>query len=232
MINNLLKIANILDLAGAEAEADWVEENLIKSAKKGYHRSGLKDSSVEHHKALWDTYRSALEANRNDLPAAFKSKDKSPNNGRLRNTARNIVSNANADYLHSIYFKDVIETRPYDLERTKLLFTELKSRYHKRDDFLSDIFALSQVTRNGWVVINYCMLTGEIHCGITDLHEIGVSVTGVPIAALDCWEHAYVADFNGNKEEYFKWWVSQMDWRGPEKRLRKLMRVTLEGLQN
>lgn len=231
MIDKLIKIADLIDIAGDEATADWFTDNFIKTAKKGYHRSGLKEGTVEHHKSLLESYKKALEENRSDLPNALKGKQKSPNIGKLRDTARNIVHNANAEYLHSIYFKDVLDTRPYALDKTKLLYSELKSRYHKREQFLSDILSLSQVTRNGWVVINYCPLSGEIHCGIIDLHEIGVSVTGVPIAAFDCWEHAYVADFGGDKEAYFEWWVSQMDWRGPEKRLRKLMRASLEGLQ-
>ena len=64
-----------------------------------------------------------------------------------------------------------------------------------------------------------------IYIDVIDLHEIGVPIFSIPIAALDMWEHAYFADFGLDKEAYVEWWLSKMDWRNPDKRLKNLVKL-------
>jgi superoxide dismutase len=57
------------------------------------------------------------------------------------------------------------------------------------------------------------------------MHDSGHIATSLPILAIDLWEHAYCHDFGNNREEYLEWVLTRIDWRKPEKRLRKYLRI-------
>lgn len=230
-LKRLLEISDTLDSAGFEKEADYLDTHISKIAKKGFHKSGLKEETVDGHRDLYEGYKGALEAHTKAYKkAGLSSNEKdSPNDGVLRESLKGMTYNSNAVFLHEMYFADVYDSKPYSLEQTKRLWDELKSRYTGiRNKFTTDLKRAAKTPRNGWVLITYCTLTGNILITIADLHDDGVMACGVPIACIDLWEHAYVRDFGNDREAYFDWWLDRMDWRNVEKRFKQLARVKLQ----
>jgi Fe-Mn family superoxide dismutase len=227
-IKSLLDLADELDEKGLETEADLVEEYLRKTARKGVHKCGLREDTVTRHQELLEGYEKALGGFRKQYKKLLLSNNEkdSSNDGPLRETLRGIAHNENAVQLHNMYFEDVIDCKPYEIDRTKFLWNEIKERYiGTRNKFKQDLKRVAKTPRCGWVLINYCTLTGGIYLDIVDLHEVGHVATSLPIACVDMWEHAYFSDFGLDKEEYLDWFLGRMDWRKPEKRLKNYIRL-------
>ena len=227
-IKQVLDVLASLDSKGHNREVDVLDAYLRKSAKKGMHKCGLEDSTVTAHRELMEGYRKEATALAKEKKKVFLSSNEkdNPNNSKLRTICRDLAHNENAAFLHEMYFEDVVDCKPCSIEKTKFLKDALGDMYiRSAKDFEKDIKRMAKLSRNGWLLVTFCTQHREIHLDIVDLHEIGPFVCSVPIAALDMWEHAYFSDFGLDKEAYVDWWLSQMDWRNPEKRLRNLLRI-------
>lgn len=227
-MKELLDLADLLDEKGMEAEASLIDEAIRKTARKGVHKCGLKEDTVSSHQELLESYKRANDEHKKNYKKALlssNSKD-SPNEGELREALRGIAHNENAVHLHLMYFEDIIESKPCDIEKAPFIWEELNSRYvGSRNKLKNDIKRVAKTSRNGWLLINFCTVTGTISLDTIDLHEIGQIATRLPLTCIDLWEHAYFNDFGLDKEEYVDWVLSKIDWRKAEKRLRRYIKV-------
>jgi Fe-Mn family superoxide dismutase len=225
-LNKLLKIADILDESGHETEADFVDLHIIKEGKKGYHKCGLREESVTQHLELLEEYKKAKAHYESRYKKAIRKKgEDSPNMGELREALRNCSHNHNSVILHEMYIADVIECRPYSLEKDKQSQELLKLYDGGWKSFLKDLKRIAKLPRSGWVLLSFCTQEKKLYLDITDLHEVGVVVTSMPVLALDMWEHAYFHDFGTDKEAYVDWFLSRLDWRNVRKRIKNIQRI-------
>jgi len=227
-IAEFIKLSHLLDRNNFGKYSNLIDEYILKDAKKGYHKCGLKEETVNNHTEIYDTYKEEFAQLKQEYEKALKSKSHSPNTGKLRNATKNIKYVSNAVYLHDLYMTDLINSKPFELKKTKVLFSEMKSRYINRDRFEDHLRSLAMVSRSGWVVLYYCLQTGELHLCPMDLHDTGGPVCKVAIMAVDMWEHAYINDFGIDKDAYIDWCLSRIDWRGVEKRFKKVMKIKLD----
>tara|TARA_R110002110_G_scaffold152232_8_gene344953 strand:+ start:2808 stop:3506 length:699 start_codon:yes stop_codon:yes gene_type:complete len=231
MSDDLKKVLYALarvDEAGLSGEVDILDSYLKKSAKVSMHKNGLLQSTVDSHHELAEVYQKALTSlTKEKKKTLLSSNDKdTPVYSKLREVQRNIANSENAVFLHEMYFEDVYDGRPTPIEKAKFLNGNLNSLYiRSAKDFTKDLTRAAKLSRNGWVLVNYCTKSKMIYIDVIDLHEIGVPIFSIPIAALDMWEHAYFADFGLDKEAYVEWWLSKMDWRNPDKRLKNLVKL-------
>lgn len=228
-INNLINLADELDQKGLEKEAEVID-NFLKTAapKIPMHKCGLKQESVDFHQELLENYKKASDYYCKQYTKVMKSANEkdSPNMGALRDIMRNKVHNCNAICLHEMYFEDVVDCKPYDLDRSdaaKSLFKEYYDGGHRA--FLQELPRAAKVARNGWVILNWCTTEKKMYLDICDLHEVGVSATSIPVLCLDMWEHAYVNDFGLDKDAYVEWFLSRIDWRNFVKRVKNCCRM-------
>lgn len=227
-IKQVLDVLASLDKKGHNQEVDILDSYLRKSAKKGVHKCGLDDTTVNAHRELMEGYRKEANSLAKEKKKVFLSSNEkdNPNNSKLRTICRDLAHNENAAFLHEMYFADAVDSKPFPIAKTKFLKEILGDLYvRSAKDFEKDIKRMAKLSRNGWLLVSFCTQSRELCLDIVDLHEIGVQACSVPIAALDLWEHAYFADFGLDKEAYVDWWLSKMDWRNPEKRLRNLLRL-------
>lgn len=230
-IDQLIDLADRLDQAGLQKEADSLDlyiEKIIKEAKPGMHKCGLKEESVQHHLELLKGYEKALEHYNSEYKKALQSRNEkdSPNYGKLREITSNYAHNYNAVYLHGIYINDVINNNPYPLSKESQM-QELLKQYYDSDEakFSSELKRLALIPRNGWVLFSFDVGEKKLIFNVIDLQDEHLISCCVPILALDMWEHAYFNDFQLDKEAYVDWFLSRIDWRNPRKRLRNLLRL-------
>ena len=230
-IDQLLELSDALDSKGLLKEADVLDahiQTLTKIAKKDYHKSGLLDSTVSQHQELFDNYKKAKEHLEKEYRKAIKSSNEveSPNMGLLRDIAGSYAHNCNGTRLHELYFEDIINSKPYPIDKSpQIEETFAKSYEGGVKGLLSELPRLAKIPRNGWVLLNFCTITKQLYLDPIDLHDHHVITVSVPILALDMWEHAYYADFGTDKDSYVKWFLSRVDWRNPYRRLRNLQRL-------
>jgi len=228
-IDKLLKIADKIDEKGLPLEADaiWeVTQEIVKEAAKDMHPCGLKNSTVDDHKELFEGYKKAKDYYESEYRKAIRSRNEveSPNMGKLRDITSNYPHNCNAVRFHQMYFDDVVDCKPCSLDKDSEMAQLVKSMYDG-GQLIEEMKRVAKVTRNGWVVLNYCTMTKLLYLDIVDLHDQHVIACALPILVLDMWEHAYIADFGTDKEAYVDWFIDRIDWRNPRKRLKNFMRI-------
>lgn len=230
-ISDLLKISDMLDKSGFQKEADALDTHIYsisKVAKKGYHKNGLMQSTVDQHQELFDNYGKAKDHFEKEYRKAMKSSNEtdSPNMGLLREITGSYAHNCNGFRFHEIYFQDVIDSKPFPYSKSETIQETISPLYDGGfKSLLAELPRMAKVPRNGWVLLNFCTITKKLYLDAVDLHDQNVIAVSVPVMALDMWEHAYYADFGLNKEEYVKWFLSRLDWRNVYRRIKNLQRI-------
>jgi Fe-Mn family superoxide dismutase len=77
---------------------------------------------------------------------------------------------------------------------------------------------------SGWVLLTYIPRDGHLLNQYSAEHAQAV-VSGVPILALDMYEHAYHMDFGANAKAYVDTFLRNVDWQGVEGRYNDAMKV-------
>ena len=150
----------------------------------------------------------------------------SPNYGKLREIADSYPHNCNSVNFHNMYIEDVITNNPYAIEKESQMNDLLKDYYGgDYNKLANEIKRAAQVSRNGWVLLSFCVITKELFINVIDLHDQKVDAFSIPVLALDMWEHAYIHDFGIDREAYVEWFLGRIDWRNPRKRIRNLTRL-------
>jgi Fe-Mn family superoxide dismutase len=66
---------------------------------------------------------------------------------------------------------------------------------------------------SGWAALVFDPLTGRLlTCQIYD-HQSYLSQTSIPLMVLDAWEHAYYAQYENRKNEFFEAIWNLWNWR-------------------
>jgi Fe-Mn family superoxide dismutase len=229
-LNDLLDIAETLDEKGLKKEASILDDfvdNYVKNSSqknKDLHKCGLKESTVDDHITLLNGYKKAIENLDLERAKVMKSKNEkdSPNFGKLRDIASSYAYNHNAIILHEMYFSDVVNNNPYSIEKDEQMSLFLKELYGDYNSFSQELYRLSLIPRNGWVVFSYCVYNKKLIFNVIDSHDQNILISSIPVLALDMWEHAYFSDFGLNKEEYVKWFLNRIDWRLVKKRIKSI----------
>ena len=91
-----------------------------------------------------------------------------------------------------------------------------------RDEFLAMGYALGG--GSGWVLLTYVPRDGRLMNQYAAEHTQAVA-GGVPILALDMYEHAYHLDFGANAKAYVETFLRNIDWKGVEERYDDATRV-------
>lgn len=230
-ISELVEVSDALDNSGLTKEANVLDlhiHSLSKIAKKGYHKNGLLETTVNQHRELFDNYGKAKNHFEREYRKAVKSTNEvdSPNMGLLREIAGSYAHNCNGFRLHEIYFQDVINSKPFHYSKSEAIQEIISQNYEGGiKALLSELPRLAKVPRNGWVLLNFCTVTKKLYLDPIDLHDQNVIAVSVPVMALDMWEHAYYSDFGLEKEVYVEWFLSRLDWRNIYRRIKNLQRI-------
>ena len=92
-----------------------------------------------------------------------------------------------------------------------------------RDEFLAMGYALGG--GSGWVLLTYVPRDGRLMNQYAAEHTQAIP-GGVPILALDMYEHAYHMDFGANAKAYAETFLRNIDWKGVEGLYEDAIRVS------
>jgi len=91
-----------------------------------------------------------------------------------------------------------------------------------KSEFVAMGYALSG--GSGWVLLTYIPRDRRLINQFASEHSQAVA-SGIPILALDMYEHAYHIDFGANAKAYVGTFLRNIDWKGVEGRLEDATRV-------
>ncbi|MFM9941079.1 MAG: Fe-Mn family superoxide dismutase [Hyphomicrobiaceae bacterium] len=125
----------------------------------------------------------------------------------------------NSMLLHELYFASIGgDGRAVPPEMTSALVRDFGSVNGWRDEFVGLAESLASAQSAGWVLLTYVPRDGRLinHIATDDGHSIA---GGIPVLALDMYEHAYHIDFGANASAYVATFMRNIEWKVTERRL-------------
>lgn len=131
---------------------------------------------------------------------------------------RDEVTALNSMLLHELYFSSIGgDGRAVPPEMTALLTHDFGSPNRWRDEFIGLAESLAATGSAGWVLLTYVPHDGRLinHVATDDGHAIS---GGIPVLAIDMYEHAYHVDFGANVVAYVAAFMRNIEWKSVETR--------------
>jgi Fe-Mn family superoxide dismutase len=115
----------------------------------------------------------------------------------------------NSTLLHELYFASM----GGDGQPTKAMIEILARDFGSLDRWRAEFRAMGYALGggSGWVVLTYVPRDGQLVNQYAAEHSQAIS-GGVPILALDMYEHAYHMDFGANAKAYVDTFLRNVDW--------------------
>jgi Fe-Mn family superoxide dismutase len=95
-----------------------------------------------------------------------------------------------------------------------------------RDEFIGLAGSLAATGGAGWVLLTFVPRDGRLinHVATDDGHAVA---GGIPVLALDMYEHAYHIDFGANCTAYIAAFMRNIDWKTVEQRTQNAAKVAV-----
>lgn len=128
---------------------------------------------------------------------------------------RDRTTKGNSALLHEVYFDGMTAEKSTPGNVLRRL---IENRFGSIDRWQAD-FAAAANTANGWTVLCYHEISGKLYNVVSDAHADGLYWQGVPIIALDMYEHSYYVDYQNNKGAYINKFFEYINWQVAELRI-------------
>jgi superoxide dismutase, Fe-Mn family len=128
----------------------------------------------------------------------------------------------NSTLLHELYFASLGGDGQPTNGMSQVLANDFGSLDRWRAEFRAMGYALGG--GSGWVVLTYVPRDGRLINQYASEHSQSVA-SGVPILALDMYEHAYHMDFGANARAYVDTFMRNIDWPALEVRYEDARKV-------
>ena len=128
----------------------------------------------------------------------------------------------NSTLLHELYFASLGGDGQATKGMTEILARDFGSLDRWRAEFRAMGYALGG--GSGWVLLTYIPRDGRLINQYAAEHSQAVA-SGVPILALDMYEHAYHIDFGANAKAYVDTFLRNVDWPALELRYEDARKV-------
>jgi Fe-Mn family superoxide dismutase len=159
----------------------------------------------------------------NAITAQLESLDFTTTAGYVLNSLkREQLAALNSTLLHELYFATLGGEGQPTSRMQEVLASDFGSADRWRDEFVAMGKALGG--GSGWVVLTYVPRDGRLINQYASEHSQAIS-SGVPILALDMYEHAYHIDFGANSGKYVDTFMRNVDWKAVQERYEDAAKV-------
>ena len=128
----------------------------------------------------------------------------------------------NSTLLHELYFASMGGEGKVTKPMSEALARDFGSVQRWRTEFSAMGYALGG--GSGWVLLTWMPRDGRLINQYASDHSQAVA-SGVPILALDMYEHAYHIDFGANAKAYVDTFLRNVDWQAVEGRYEDAAKV-------
>jgi Fe-Mn family superoxide dismutase len=175
--------------------------------------SGLSEPLIESH--YENNYGGALRR-LNAITEQLESIDLAKAPGYVVNgLKREELIALNSTLLHELYFASLGGDGKHTAAIAEALARDFGSPHRWRDEFAAMGNALAG--GSGWVLLTYIPREGRLANQYASDHSQCIA-GGIPILALDMYEHAYHIDFGANARAYVDAFLRNVDWAGVQAR--------------
>ena len=144
-------------------------------------------------------------------------------NDAISRLKRDELALLNSTLLHELYFASLGgDGRMVPEEMSAAIGRDFGSVAQWRDEFIALAGALAG--SSGWVLLTYVPRDARLINHPAAEHNYSIA-GGIPILALDMYEHAYHLDFGANATAYIAAFMRNIDWDAVQARYRNATRV-------
>ena len=176
-----------------------------------------RDQLTPHHQAHYGGALKSLLQIEDELDGADRSKA-SANYAPIRELKREEVHAMNSVILHELYFDGMSAAggNPGDAAQDLL-----KKRFGSFDKWVDD-FKAAAVSARGWAILAQHPVSGKLYNFVSDVHDVGIPVLGIPLVVIDCYEHAFYVDYKNRKGDYVSAYPKFVDWTEVDRRIKAI----------
>jgi Fe-Mn family superoxide dismutase len=174
-----------------------------------------KDQLTPHHQAHYGGALKSLLQVETELEGADRSKANA-NYSAIRELKKEEVHAMNSVILHELYFDGMAAAGGDPGEAAQDV---LKKRFGSVDKWVDD-FKAAAVSARGWAILALHPVSGKLYNFVSDVHDVGIPVTGIPLVVIDCYEHAFYVDYKNKKGEYVAAYPKHIDWTEVDRRVK------------
>ena len=140
----------------------------------------------------------------------------------LNGLKRDQLTALNSTLLHELFFSSLGGDGQPTKGMSEVLARDFGSLERWRSEFRAMGYALGG--GSGWVLLTYVPRDGRLINQYASEHSLAIA-SGVPILALDMYEHAYHMDFGANARAYVDAFFRNLDWPALEQRYEDAAKV-------
>jgi Fe-Mn family superoxide dismutase len=178
-----------------------------------------KDQLSVHHTAHYGGALKSLLQIETELEGADRSKANA-NYSAVRELKREQIHAMNSVVMHELYFDGIGAAAGDPAEAAR---DTLNKRFGSFDRWIED-FKAAAVAARGWALLVYQPVNRKLYNVVTDMHDVGPMVFGVPLVVIDCYEHAFYVDYRNKKNDYVAAYPKFIDWAEVEKRVKAVVK--------
>jgi len=174
-----------------------------------------KEQLTPHHLAHYGGALKSLLQIDTEIDGADRSKANA-NYSAIRELKKEEVHAMNSVILHELYFDGMAAAGGDPGEAAQDV---LKKRFGSVDKWVDD-FKAAAVSARGWAILALHPVSGKLYNFVSDVHDVGIPVTGIPLVVIDCYEHAFYVDYKNKKGEYVAAYPKHIDWTEVDRRVK------------
>ncbi len=176
-----------------------------------------KEQLSPHHGAHYGGALKSLLQIEAELETADRSKA-SANYALIRELKKEEVHAMNSVLLHELYFDGMAAAGGDPGEAAQDV---LKKRFGSIERWIED-FKAAAVSARGWAILAQNPVSGKLSNFVSDVHDVGIPVGGIPLVVIDCYEHAFYVDYKNKKGDYVSGYPKFIDWTEVDRRIKGL----------
>lgn len=113
--------------------------------------------------------------------------------------------------LHELYFGNIRKGGSF-LDIKSNLFKKIENDFGSFRDWEEDFKSTGKMRGIGWAVLYYDVIGDILFNSWINEHDIGHPSVGIPVLVMDVFEHAYMVDYDTDKEAYINAFLKIIDW--------------------
>jgi superoxide dismutase, Fe-Mn family len=221
------------DFLALSAAVPFLAPDLARAAQEGSAASALvtgkikpmkyealpgflsKDQLTPHHQAHYGGALKSLFQIESELEVADRAKANA-NYAPIRELKREEVHAMNSVVLHELYFDGMAAAAGNPAEAAQEV---LKKRFGSIEKWIED-FKAAAISARGWAILAQHPVSGKLYNFVSDVHDVGIPVLGVPLVVIDCYEHAFYVDYKNKKGDYVSAYPKFIDWAEVDRRIK------------
>jgi len=188
----------------------------------------LSEVTKRVHQQLYNSYVDTFNKSSSALDGAGKHEANS-NSSEYRSLKVDENYNLNSIKLHELYFHNVAD-RASEISVDALPYMRLARDFGTFENWQFNFMAACRSAKSGWAVLVYEPYKNTYMNVVIDSHNIGIPLGAVPVLVMDMWEHAYICDYENDKNDYIVAMMREINWNVVEARMALAERCDLDAL--